>query len=206
MVDRLLLDRYGTGATPTEDLQTITGTVTAGCLESELRNSTEHLERLAEWALWRFTAAGLAIPDVTSITFSDYSGQCDDVEGRTLLGERGWEILICHTETDACRDDACSSFEVSARHMALHELAPVWMEDHLDAAARRRYMEQERLETWEDPDSLWSDRAVEHAAETIAWGLMDHPVYVLRIGGPSTDELTEGFELLTGVAPIQPWR
>ena len=53
------------------------------------------------------------------------------------------------------------------------------------------------------PDRPWSQHAREHAAETIAWGLMDHDMTLVEIGSPAADVLSERFVELTGAEPIR---
>ena len=44
--------------------------------------------------------------------------------------------------------------------------------------------------------------AVDLCADTLAWGLMDRDIEMLRIGQPTSDELAEGFRILTDVEPL----
>jgi len=48
----------------------------------------------------------------------------------------------------------------------------------------------------------WHRRGVEHAVDTIAWGLMDCDVRMVRIGSPGAEVLTTGFRILTGTDPL----
>jgi hypothetical protein len=49
----------------------------------------------------------------------------------------------------------------------------------------------------------WADRGVEYAADVIAWGLIEEPIDMVRIGRPSCDELSAAFRLLTMVEPLR---
>lgn len=72
----------------------------------------------------------------------------------------------------------------------------------LDDAVRERFVDHVGLETWNDPMVPWDRRAVEHAADTIAWGLMDREMRMLAIGDPSREELVVGFRILTDTDPL----
>ncbi len=48
----------------------------------------------------------------------------------------------------------------------------------------------------------WHRRGVEHAAETIAWGLMDLALPLTRLGGPGCAQAARGFAALTGADPL----
>lgn len=190
--------------TPAERLEELTSAITASGTSIDVRNSTAGLDRLLEWGLSRFEQAGLDHPRLTKVVFSSHVAECDSVAGRAHAGDDGWDLLICTSEEEACEDTSCTTFELRARHTILHELAHVWMDDHLDDDAQEAFLEFVGLDDWLGTDRRWVERGIEHAAEMIAWGLLDSNMYVLRLGGPSTDHLTEGFELLTGVEPLQP--
>lgn len=76
------------------------------------------------------------------------------------------------------------------------------MSTTLDEAVREEFGEHVGLETWNDPTVAWDRRAIEHAADTIAWGLMDREMRMLAIGDPTRDELVVGFRILTGTDPL----
>ncbi len=97
--------------------------------------------------------------------------------------------------------DPCQ-FSIWSRSLVLHELAHSWMDGTLEEPAPQRFMDHVGLEVWNDHAIDWDRRAVEHAADTIAWGLMDRETIMLRIGRPSADHLTTGFRMLTGVTPL----
>ena len=72
----------------------------------------------------------------------------------------------------------------------------------LDEAAQSRFVEHVGLDTWDDLTVPWHRRAIEHAADTIAWGLMDREMRVLAIGDPDRESLVVGFRILTGTDPL----
>ncbi len=194
-------DRY----VPSEDLATRTGTVSVGDIEIDLYNSTDELEALIDWAMRRFEQASLEIPDVHSIRFSEFSEPCHDVNGRVEFGNDAAEILLCLCEHDLSGDGISYHSELDCKHIVLHELAHVWMRQQLDDATREAFLASVGLETWVDGDIIpWQRQGREVAAETIAWGLLDEPMTMYKIGAPEAETLTAGFALLTGLAPLQP--
>ena len=86
--------------------------------------------------------------------------------------------------------------------MVLHESAHAWLDTHLDVIDTERILDHVGLETWRDPDLPCDEICEEHAADTIAWGLMDRDIEMLRIGQPTSEKLAEGFGILTGIDPL----
>ena len=84
----------------------------------------------------------------------------------------------------------------------LHEMAHAWLAQHLTTATRTAFLEHASLTTWWDAEVRWHERGVEYAAETLAWGLMDRRLRMVRIGDPTVDHLETGYRLLTGAEPI----
>ncbi len=190
--------------TPIENLDTPTGSIAVGADRLVMCNSTPNLDAFAKCGITRFEAAGLEPPRVSRLVFTSHSECCNEVQGTATFDESGHEVLLCLDELTTCRDDLCTAYRMSARHVLLHEFAHAWMADNLDGEDEARFAEQVGLASWNDLDLPWDERAIERAAETIAWGLLDQPFAPIFIGRPSVAELTEGFRLLTGVEPIQP--
>ena len=188
-----------------EDLVSPTGAVFADGRIIEIHNGTPALEALVWWAASRFAEAGLVFPPVSTITFTHYSDFCDDVHGRSIWSETSIDLFLCWTESQVCLDADCKVRSTPARRTVLHELAHAWMITNLDDDTRGEFTELVGLESWDGSETEWEAKAREHAADTIAWGLFDAPLEIIicRVGH---EELTERFELLTGVAPISPSR
>ena len=55
---------------------------------------------------------------------------------------------------------------------------------------------------WIGTDVPWCQRGIEHAANVIAWGLLEDPYPVSRSYPNDPDSLTEAFRLLTKVDPL----
>jgi hypothetical protein len=175
-----------------------TGTVVSGGVRVEIWNGTPALEALVSWGVERFPAAGLETPRPSSVTFYPDTDRCWSslaIAG----GEANDEILACFGEGLACVTDPCPPWSERAEHTMLHELAHTWMASHLDDETCDAYQERVGL-AWADEDDAWEERAIERAAEVIAWGLREgaEPPRGLALG---ERELGEEFRLLTGVPP-----
>lgn len=179
----------------------VTGTIETGDAAIAVRNGTGPLVGLVRWGLARFESAQLDRPHVASVTFEP-TRQCDGVSGRVVEGGDARELFLCLHESDLCVGGGpCDTPVLSARIAVLHELAHAWMLDHLDEAGQRRVLEQLGLSTWEDTSVPWHRRGVEYSAEVLAWGLLDEPVPMVRVGDPPCPQLRDVFVLLTGDVP-----
>lgn len=187
---------------PFEDLGELTDPVVVGDATITIYQGTPALNRLVAWGLGRFEAAGLAPPTIASVTFTLFSNDCEDVRALYRAAPEGATLIFCFGEGLACQDDACDDFTPAGRSEMLHELAHAWMHTSLDDSIERRFLDHVGLATWNDPTTAWERRGVEHAAETIAWGLMDCDVRMLRIGNPGPEDLATGFRILTDIDPL----
>lgn len=147
---------------------------------------------MVDWALDRFSMAGLELPDRLAVTF-DVSGRaCDGFPGRCRPDASLPEAIVCE-------QDGTTAFRVFNRRITLlHELAHIWHWNRSDG--------------WSDESEIvggvpgngsvdWHDRTAERVAVVISWGLLEtkrRPV--------ETDlhcaELYTMFEQLTGRAPL----
>lgn len=107
---------------------------------------------LLDWAKNRFRRAGLKFPEV-DIRFHPDLVACD---GHVEFFNGTTESL------HMCRIDKKS---------ILHELAHAWTHSNLTDRQRSEFTALRGLEAWNDHNLEWSERATEHAAETIAWGI-----------------------------------
>ncbi len=202
------LPASGPTAPPYEDLQTVTGSIEVGGVAAEIRNGTPTLQSLTQWALSRFDRAGMAIPSVEAVTFTRFADYCADVRGRSFRQDTAtgpsWRIVLCMDEEFVCRSPECAAFYLPARRAILHELAHVWTDEYLTEAVRDAFMSSMSLEVWNHESVPWNERAGEHAAEYIAWGLLDSPFPLFELGQPPIGERVDAFQLLTGHQPLQP--
>lgn len=187
-----------------EDIETPTDPLVIDGATIVIYNGTPALNRLLSWGLDRFEAAGLSPPSIASATFTLQSEFCDDVRGRYRQATEGADLAFCFDEDIVCRGDACQYLTPASRSLVLHELAHAWIDNTLDEDTKRRFSEHVGLETWNDKTVPWVERAVEHAADTIAWGLMDREILMSRLGipSPTPDHLATGFGILAGTQPL----
>jgi len=148
---------------------------------------------LAQWAFDRFDQAGLELPSV-SLSFHNDREACEGHVGYFRPGDPS-RIDICGFNWDR--------FLVTPKKTVLHELAHAWADQTLDSETRRRFLDLRGLDIWQDNLAPWEERGFEHAAEIIAWGLMDEDLVLASIGEADTRQLAEAFELLTGKEPLR---
>lgn len=188
---------------PVAPEQRITGSITSSAGAIEVRNGTRKLEDVIRWALSRFEVAGLAAPPVRTVSFARYTEVCEDRTGAFVpLRAGASEIVICREEHHVCLDHRCDSFTLDGRQTVLHEFAHAWLDAHVDAAARAAFLAHVDLDDWRAPDSVWEQRGLEHATETLMWGLIDTPIGLWRLNFPRPDQLAAGYRLLTGSDPL----
>lgn len=182
----------------------VTGTIHGPSGSVQMRNGGPAWDRVVSWSLDRFTQARLPAPDVSVVAFDPFDPRCI---GRCGLASSTppASVLICL--------DAAGLNQVSSGHLTdavplwptrlvLHELAHVWIDQHVEAPARHRLMEHYGLASWDDLSSTWEQRGKEWAAETIVWGLIDQVCTLTALGAPHCDQLAEAFYTLTGVQPL----
>lgn len=170
-----------------------------------VRNGTPELERLVRWALERFEDAGLPPPPVRSVSFGtdvgavacpqERDGCCVTVDGTS-------EVYVCAEQDDVCVDSRCTELSPRWRQVLLHELAHAWLAAHVDQATERDLVALLGLPGWDWAGEPWPLRGIEQAAEIIAWGVVEDPAPLYRLGSPPCDRLARAFTLLTGRAPV----
>ena len=145
----------------------------------------EQLE-LAIWALGRFEEAGLELPSLTIYLHSN-KAECSGGNGYlTDLPGGEYEIHSCGNE-----------------FTLLHELGHAWDMHILDDETKDEFLESESTEatTWRNSEN-WFLAGGEHAANTIAWGLMEERINQTRTRPCDTDSMLKGFDILTGSEPL----
>jgi len=148
----------------------------------------------------RATTTGGTHPERTVVLkaldrFSVLPGELPPLEIRIHEGDgcRGHGGLF-RTGTERWQIDLC---EVTP-WVILHEMGHAWTALHLTDQQRLEYSRRWGLESWHDPDTPWQLRGAEHAADTIAWGLLDEPVGCHLPNGPIAHRL-QAFRQLTAV-------
>jgi ketosteroid isomerase-like protein len=186
------------------DEQVTSMVVGANGSEISIINGSPQLEQLLAWGLGRFSAAGLSPPTVESVSFAPVP-RCAGLAGVVLENDAGApDLVLCTDAYSACVPEflTCTEFERSARFGLLHELAHVWLVENLDEEKQVSFMEATGAVTWRDEEVPWHMRGAERAAETMAWGLMDEPVQIIRLESPPCEIAAAGFGLLTGEQPL----
>jgi uncharacterized membrane protein len=156
---------------------------TAAASMDRIRKLTTEAKEIIAWAMSRYRAAGLQLPDLT-VSFPSFC------EGRSALyhvGERS--IEFCQI----------------TRLNALHEFAHAW-DDTSGAVDREAFLKLRGLKVWFGGLDLPSrEQGCEQLANIIAWGLMDADARgVPDFTANSVSELTKAFIMLTGgVTPRQ---
>lgn len=156
-------------------------------------------EELIEFGLDRFENQGLVLPDVR-IEFHVSSLDCQGQKG--LYTRQTHTIRMCSLD----------------KKTMLHELAHAWARHNLTPIEMEGFARYRRLNAWNNAADPWKERATEHAAEIIAWALMDRPVHLrltvlsdgcqisefrlLTIEDSTVEELHDAFLVLTGLEPI----
>lgn len=155
-----------------------------------LAHLTSSERELVTWAEQRFVAAGLQPPS-PDIAFSHDRDACGGHNGR-YRPSTGL-VSICVREIAG---------QLFRRTLMLHELAHAWAHHTLTAEDRAAFVQLRGAESWRDQDDPWLERGSEHAAEVLAWGLMDVPVDLSHFEQSDERSLVVAFTMLTGVSPI----
>jgi hypothetical protein len=181
--------------------------VDLGGIRLELQNAESSHLGFVSWLFERFTGAGLAVPVVDVLRFPPEPG-CPVPPARASLrpgGEAPEATVVLCFEAQELRRGAPEGdgWSIVASGYGLHELAHVWMLEHVDRATEVAFTERLALPTWNGTEEHpWHERAVEHAATTIAWGLAgDAYARYAMADPPDCEELAARFQLLTGRPP-----
>ena len=150
-------------------------------------SGTQAQHEMAEWAVGRFAEAGLRLPAI-EINFPgrDQSG-CGGAPARAYLDREPVEIRVCW----------------NSELILLHELAHVWEAQAVSATRHEPFMAmRDGVKSWAGIDDAWEARGREHAANVIAWGLLEDPYPVSRTYPNDPDSLTAAFRYLTNTEPL----
>ena len=155
-----------------------------------IHTDSPELMALGEWALGRFTEAGLDLPSI-DIYFHQDDQPC-----------KGYSAL--HTRTDGhSLINVCSTSRTpKLESTILHEIGHSWAAHNLTDHERQAFVELQGLNAWYDKDISWNDRGTEHAAEIIAWGLGETSRPPRWIPNNDPASLATAYQQLTGTNPI----
>jgi hypothetical protein len=131
-------------------------------------------------AMARFSALPGELPPM-QITILGRSG-CKGHSGLFRTGADIWQVDVCDV----------------APWVILHEMGHAWTALYLSRQQRDQFVQSWGLETWNEQATPWRLRGAEHAADTVAWGLLEEPVGCHSSVGPIARRLL-AFHQLTGV-------
>jgi hypothetical protein len=160
-----------------------------------------HWKGLLEWGLGLYADAGLDLPPIV-VEGHDDAEPCWGRRGAAEPRDGVVWVHLCGAEPSSADEAEPSSAD---EFLMLNELAHAWDRHQLTEERRQALLELRGLELWRDSewhDVDWHDRGAEHAAEIMAWGLMDRPIKLVRIDQNSCGELEAAYRVLTGDAPL----
>ena len=148
-----------------------------------------------EWTYDLFSTAGFEVP-TTAVEFYRNEDDCGGVRGRAYLSDENLAtIKVCATHDNPAVE------ETWRKRTLLHEMAHAWIDQNVADENLSSFTELRGLEEWSSRSVDWEHRATEHAAEILMWGLQGGDYNIdFRIDGTSCDELSAGYELLTGIS------
>ena len=146
---------------------------------------TPYQQTMQTWALDRLHQAHLQLPPVDIHYHSDLE-PCDGYPGYFAGTENGWSIGIC----------------TPAPFVLLHELGHAWAAHNLTHTDEEAFRQTRGLPAWIDPTIPWNQRASEHVADLIAWGLSTRHNNPPTFANETYDQLARAFQALTGVTPL----
>lgn len=142
---------------------------------------------MAKRAVERFHEAGLVLPDLLIRFPGIDSPDCEGIQGRSFLTRDPIEVRICW----------------NSEFILLHELAHVWEARNVAESVRQAFMTmRDGIQDWASTDVIWGARGREHAANVIAWGLLEDPYPISTTYPNDVENLMEAFTFLTGVNPL----
>jgi hypothetical protein len=177
----------------------MTGTIETSDSTIRVFNGSESQQDLLEWVLELYTGAGLPAPVPHSVAFPP-SADCILYAGLAVDTGDGVDLQLCFSQKETCTDEACTP-SVGAQSTMLHELGHVWTIQQVDEATRTAFLDLRGLETWSGTGVIRDYLGTEHAAEILAWGLLEVDSVPARLPDNECADLAAAFEILTGVAP-----
>ena len=152
--------------------------------------ATAAQEDTVAWAIDRFEVAGLEGLPSLEIRFFPTRDGCEGDIGRYKDGL----VRLCVT----------GAGDAYVKKFLLHEMAHAWTQENIDPVMQERFLEQRGLAVWNGVSAVWKERGIEQSAEVIAWGAGEGEVAPLLPLPIDAQGLLEAYELLTGLAPINP--
>jgi hypothetical protein len=179
--------------------QQLTGTIETDAGDILVYNGSDSQTALVEWALGRYATAGLPVPAPRSVAFPP-SVNCVLHAGLAIDTGAGVDIQLCFDEAETCSGGECAA-TTDAQSTLLHELGHVWTVQYLDDATRAAFLEVRELEAWSAPGVSRDELGTEHAAEILAWALLESDTWPARLPDNDCEDLAAGYRILTGMDP-----
>jgi hypothetical protein len=146
---------------------------------------------MLDWAVGMFDAAGLHLPGLDVVGHDTTEG-CYGRRGAHVRVDGRSTIHLCARETERVDE-----------FLYVHELAHAWDAGSLTEERRQEFLTLRGLTEWRNDDpERWHERGAEQAAEIMVWGLMDRPVWVVRLPDATCADLLAGYRTLVGSAPV----
>lgn len=159
-----------------------------GTAKATIVADTQEQRELSEWALGRYEAAGLELPPVI-IEFADgdHLVGCEGALARTYLNQIPVLIKMCWND----------------QFTLLHELAHAWEAHNVPTEKHEPFMAMRTDATsWASREVPWPQRGREHAANVVAWGVLEDPYPVPRTSPTDPESMRDAFRFLTGTSPL----
>jgi hypothetical protein len=152
-----------------------------------VEGGTVEQHSMAEDAIAQFVRAGLSLPPVVVEFVGPSLEPCGGARAKTHLDRDPHVVSVCWGDP----------------YVLLHELAHVWIFRTASDEQRVAFMGlREDVRAWAASSDGWEDQGREHAANVIAWGLMENPIVVSRTYPNDRASLVSAFKGLTGIQPI----
>jgi hypothetical protein len=173
----------------------------------DLVNAEPNHDAFSRWLFNRYFEAGIGVPEVAAVWFPP-APECNELGGLAIEADERYAgrhtVAICYTDDRLTSDQSASGWHEPALGYGLHELAHIWMVDHLTDETRAAFNEMAGLSVWRGAEAEWANRGVERAAFTMAWGLAgtEDALYPIFFPPETCEELAARYELLTGRQPL----
>ncbi len=153
----------------------------------EVRGATAEQELMAENAVIRFRESGLALPTVVIEFVGPSLDECGGARARAHLDRDPYGVSVCWGDP----------------YVLLHELAHIWTHRGVSEEQKTAFMQvRTDVREWANPSDAWEEQGREHAANVIAWGLIQSPRIVSRTYPNDRASLAAAFTGLTGAHPV----
>lgn len=169
----------------------------------EVINAEQEQLAFTRWVFDRYQI-GLDSPHVTGVWFPPSVDCSSDGSFARRQDERfggSSSVTFCLNDDRFIAARSATQWQPETARLGLHELAHVWMYDHVSVAQQKEFVQRSGVADWRT--DTWGHSGVEQAAETIAWGLSgnDYDTYAL-VPRPPCAELAGRYELLTHRPPL----